>query len=87
MKTRAKAQLLRARDRKNAARNQWSKRCDEFQLACRDYLKAEGWIEESRYDGSMRWVRAYRRPTGTTWHTLNGALEAQKRRERKARKK
>ena len=56
--------------------------------AQRDYLLDAGWVEETRYDGSNRgywgsFVRVYRRPKGTRWHTLRGALLEQKKRDRK----
>ena len=78
----AQARMLVARARADAATERARDLYFGYQAAARVYLKAEGWIEESRYDGPRSWERVYRRPTGSRWHTMRGALEQQKRLDR-----
>lgn len=83
----AQKAMLKVRDAKNRAWSRYAEKNAEFTARCRDYLKAAGWIEESRYDGRCSWKHVYKRPTGSTWHTLRGALEAERKRQVKARRK
>lgn len=83
--------MEKADERKEAAYRCYEDANWTYLDRARIYLKAEGWVEESRYDGNGGMFgsiqRVYRRPTGSRWHTLRGALEKQRRRARQARKK
>jgi len=86
-----RADMEKALERKENAWRRYSEINEGYLVRARAYLKSEGWVEESRYDGNSVMFgsvqRVYRRPTGSRWHTLRGALERQRTLGRRARKK
>ena len=87
-KIKAREAVRRAHDRKERASGVWGSATRDYWSKVRAYLKLEGWVEETRYNGThgMMWEHVYKRPTGSVWHTTRGALEAQRKRAKKRKK-
>ena len=84
----ARKAMLKARDAHNSAWCRQTAAQEHFRNTQREFLFACGWEEEARFDGRFAKTHAYRLSSNKDrkwgWHTLSGALEKQRERERRA---
>lgn len=91
--SRARGAVRKAEDALEGLNHRFHEARNRLRERQRDYVKACGWVEESRYHGSGgvfgSWQYVYALPGGSRWHTLRGAIQTENKRQqaRKRRQK